>query len=201
MDKCSHDTPVEICVINGVKVWAGNINSPLYFVDSPNSLVLNLTGKKHKPDLPKGLEDCHYFLFQEIHLDVPDGSIPSVDPRFWTKIISYCTKKGMRDLLVHCEVGHGRTGTVLCALLMANLNKTMGESVEFVRRVFCQEAVETELQISYLRWLNNSVYKRVDDTKELLGSIANNILSGFALAKDLSLLEETEEVAELEDFL
>lgn len=88
-----------------------------------------------------------------IAMDWPDGGIPPVLPEFWQALLD--TVKG--NLAVCCVGGHGRTGTALTSLFLAQhkelKNVTLSTAVQYIRNTHCMDAVETDEQVQYLEHL------------------------------------------------
>jgi protein-tyrosine phosphatase len=92
-----------------------------------------------------------------LHIDWPDAGVPPVTPEIWRAIIE--SVKG--NLAVCCVGGHGRTGTALVALWMAQHydekrdepKPRLSDIVTWIRKEHCENAVETMVQVQYLREL------------------------------------------------
>jgi protein-tyrosine phosphatase len=115
-------------------------------------LLLNCTGTelylpKHKIPFERG-KKYEISENQEIILDWYNYKAPSISPGFWGELFNHI-KTSETSLLVFCEGGHGRTGTALAALLIAN-GFTAREAVEYIRKEYCPKAVETRVQETYL---------------------------------------------------
>jgi hypothetical protein len=86
-----------------------------------------------------------------IHIAWPDGGAPPLAPTFWRALID-----GVQGSLCVCCIGsHGRTGTALAALFMAQhgdyqSDETLADVVAMVRKLHCDQAVETHDQVDYL---------------------------------------------------
>jgi hypothetical protein len=91
---------------------------------------------------------------KRIKLYWPDMKIPYLDVDAWKALIvdlrNLAKKSGQVEthVLVCCMGGHGRTGTGLAVL--AGLLGVSQTPIEFVRKVYCKEAVETIAQIDYI---------------------------------------------------
>lgn len=119
-------------------------------------LVLNLTPKSHTVAAHSIPELASHFniKFDEIMIPCPDFGLPAVLPSFWLAIHEYAKSKGYEDVCVHCVAGHGRTGTVMSALLIALKGFTIRRAVNLIRKNHCEKAVESERQVDYLRELD-----------------------------------------------
>jgi len=103
------------------------------------------------PCLERYLQTIH----KTLSIRWTNGSVPHLGRYFWDCLMSdiekLAEKRGELDLLVICEGGHGRTGTalaILCSLWGLIPKKT--DPVEWVRRHYCERAVETERQLDYI---------------------------------------------------
>lgn len=85
-----------------------------------------------------------------IVLPWPDYGLPPVYRSFWAELIKLLPAG---RVVVACQGSHGRTGTALAALLITHMHMTATEAVDFVRRVHCERAVESEQQADYLALL------------------------------------------------
>jgi hypothetical protein len=85
----------------------------------------------------------------EIIFNWPDGSAPVLTKKEWLIFIEELSAiKG--NILIHCWGGHGRTGTLL-ALLGFLSGALKGDCVKYLRKRYCEKAVETEAQFVYLK--------------------------------------------------
>lgn len=129
-------------------------------------LIINLTGSMtYWVDQPTGFEGaaalCPSFLSTFTttpYQDIPqliikwkDGGVPDFTQSQWNALIlDLSAIKGR--VYIHCMGGHGRTGTALAILL--GLTKTLKKDpVEWLRKNYCQESVETQVQIEYIQSL------------------------------------------------
>lgn len=100
-----------------------------------------------------------------VHIAWPDGGAPPLAPAFWGALLS-----GVQGSLCVCCLGaHGRTGTALAALYMAqhggaDAYLTLADVVHTVRAKHCESAVETHDQIEYLE--DVAVHYGVQVTRE-----------------------------------
>ena len=176
---CIHP-PTYVVSIDDCEIWAArnpNLPSllPSYKIDPDVGfhLALNCTNstykrKKREHEFPKGLKFLAKFPFQmewepvpEIDFDMPDGTAPwelSLD--FWQELIRRYKNK---RILVYCQGGHGRTGTVIASMMAA---AGCNNCVDMVRKYHCEEAVETESQLYYIQELEKEWEKREEAEKK-----------------------------------
>ena len=89
-----------------------------------------------------------------IRFNWPDMSAPTGVPlRFWRQLLK--ALKG-QHVAVACMGSHGRTGTCLGALLIADGKGDGDRVIGMVREAHCSRAIETPQQEAYLRALGNS---------------------------------------------
>lgn len=148
---------------DGIQVWGGGTNHDAepFEVD----VVIDLTHGVKKSmnewldNIPDGWKSKEKIKTNTLVLDfyLQDMSSPDNATReFWGllwKDLKGLKKKGKTlNVLVMCLGGHGRTGTVLTALLMASgYNKTVkGNPVVWLRKNYCSKAVESKRQTDYL---------------------------------------------------
>lgn len=157
---CTHKGLVQVLTIKECRLWAGAQREAKPRLGRM-SLVISLLGETGRPKLgfkmSRGASRTLAALTNYarrrsacIALDWPDMSVPEVDGEFWSALVEDLSKV-QGDAVVFCMGGHGRTGTTL-AILSAMTGACGSEDpVEWVRRVYCQDAVETASQIAYLR--------------------------------------------------
>lgn len=169
MVSCYHK-PQEIFEHEGISYHAADEDGVEEF---SGGLVLNLTPRAHivpSHSIPE-LKDHFDIRFDEVMVPCPDFGLPAVRDSFWEAIHKYAYDKGYSDVCVHCVQGHGRTGTVMSALLIALKGMTIRRAVSTVREDYCRMAVESEKQLSYLRELDRKLNgRRVNERDGLIGS-------------------------------
>jgi protein-tyrosine phosphatase len=119
--------------------------------------VVNLTGIPCVSDLgciPE-LQDHVYVKHEEIVVAWPDFGIPYVLPTFWQALHNYLSNKGYTKACIHCEGGHGRTGTALAALLITLDGWSAEDAIGWLRTNICPLMVETPIQEAYLETLEH----------------------------------------------
>lgn len=151
--KCSHSAPKLLVLPAGkMKVFAGAIRAAEDFPKSmPRNVVLIDLTKSYKPraegigiSIP-GLTDATV-----LKLDWPDMQVPKLDAEDWKSVADVLARM-RRPFFVGCMAGHGRTGTGLSILLsLLNMVPKGKDPVEFVREIYCEEAVETDAQCEYV---------------------------------------------------
>lgn len=108
----------------------------------------------------------------QVDIDWPDYGIPALTLRHWvclaTDLMAYDG-----DILIHCMGGHGRTGTALAALAgvlpligLAAPRSELADRcvVNWVRKVYDADAVESEEQAEYLQELGCPVSREAFDS-------------------------------------
>lgn len=93
-----------------------------------------------------------------LRFDWPDMTAPTHVPiRFWQRLLQLIPE----HTAIACVGGHGRTGTALAALLIAD---GMGaeQAIRLVRTKHCDRAIETPGQEAYLRKLE---HQRIESDK------------------------------------
>jgi hypothetical protein len=89
-------------------------------------------------------------LPDEIVLAWNDFSTPPVQSSFSEALHAYAKFKKYKHVCFHCEHGHGRTGTAAAAMLIALQKLDVESSVNYIREIHCNQAVESDNQIQYL---------------------------------------------------
>jgi hypothetical protein len=87
---------------------------------------------------------------EEVFFYIPDMGIPSNAEEF-KKLIAWLAVQLTSLKLVHigCIGGHGRTGTVLAALVTHMTGEL--DSITYVRKHYCEKAVESHAQVQFLK--------------------------------------------------
>ena len=128
-------------VIAGYKVYGGSCSRPS--VDDADIYVgLDYSFKIIDKAYP--WEDGHSFQYLINDMQAPKDAVSFV------KLIEWLAGEIKLGKKVHigCIGGHGRTGTVLAALVAIMENRT--DAISFVRKHYCTKAVESEKQIEFL---------------------------------------------------
>jgi len=103
---------------------------------------------------------------EEILLDWEDGADINLTPEFWPALTEYLRTKKAKTL-VHCLGGHGRTGTVAACLLVAACNYGANQAIKWVRKNYCEEAIETAAQVQYVRRVAKALKEKKDSRKRV----------------------------------
>ena len=150
--KCDGHYPTKVLELGG-GVWAGSK------YDCKGSfpkfdIILNCTGTasmvpKHKIPYEWG-EKFENPVFKEIVLDWDNNQAVLISPDFWSALVKFIVDNNSR-VLVCCVGGHGRTGTALTALMLTSGTWKTWDAIDFLRKGYCNEAVETQVQVDYLK--------------------------------------------------
>ena len=164
--RCDHE-PKAIFKIGNTTIWA----SDKYGADNfnKNGLVVSLGVDGPETISLSGeatLVSClnkHLKQVQLKFLYIPwnDGSSPPIKSTFWVALFDSIKNQTIKDVLFHCQGGHGRTGTALSAILIAVSGFKPYDAISFVRKNHCKKCVETNSQERYLK----DLYKEVVGTK------------------------------------
>lgn len=127
------------------------------------TLVLNvsgysmLTASNEMLRGPKEFDILREYIPQqkvkELVLAWADGMSFGASAEFWQRFYDICRAEGYKKVIVCCLGGHGRTGTALAALLIANTEMDDFTAIDFIRKHYCDEAIETKAQENYLERL------------------------------------------------
>lgn len=156
---CYHGPTLALCM-DDVEYYAADECGVMEFV---GDLVINLSGIASIPSLaqvPKELVKHIQVPFKEIMIPCPDGGLPLVDTKFWRSLHSYVVSQNYKSVCVRCKAGHGRTGTFLAALAIANLKWTADKAVKHLRFAVCGHMVETVDQCDFLLELDQELNGR-----------------------------------------
>lgn len=86
----------------------------------------------------------------EVNFKITDGSVPS-DPKEFSNMLAWLEGRLSEGNRVHvgCIGGHGRTGMLMAALVQRITGNL--DASEWVRSNYCKGAIETSVQIEFLR--------------------------------------------------
>lgn len=153
---------------DGVDSFTGDLVVNL--TKSPSTKTVATTFKI--PQLAKHMKP----MPEEIVLGWEDFEMPPVKPTFWKALHNYCKSKGYHKVCFRCIHGHGRTGTGLSAMMIANLGTDAESAILTVRNEYCQMAVESAKQIVYLLELDSELNDVEFPLEEDLDSILHDFL-------------------------
>lgn len=88
-----------------------------------------------------------------LKIDWPNMGVPRVRPEFWLALLQ---RLPAGRIVACCQGGHGRTGTCLAALLIAD-GHTANDAIRLVRQAHCSKAVESRKQEEYLADLDTAL--------------------------------------------
>lgn len=155
---CHHE-PTCVTSIEGIEYYCADRDGVAEFV---GDAAINFTGAStfpqlaHIPQLAAQI-DCDY---EEIVVTWTDYGLPRVKSTFWKALHDYCKSRGWKKVCLHCIGGHGRTGTAICAMMIAVEKWTVQDAVEYVREEYCRHAVESSSQCDYLCGLDEELNDR-----------------------------------------
>lgn len=105
------------------------------------------------PDLVNKLQKYVQPAPKALRIEWTDYSIPRLRASFWSALLS--TFKSGQRVVCACAAGHGRTGTALACLVVADMVARNGEAdaaqaIRVVRDAHCERAVEAKSQARYV---------------------------------------------------
>lgn len=174
-----HHGPVEVMKIGKMSIWAGSMRDMkremgwslrLRFNDTFNPTVDSIlyANQGAKAILPASVTEGKYP--PTLDIDWEDFGVPAVGMQWWKDLVKAITAMPEEgDIGIYCYGGHGRTGTALSILATLSNNVPVNEDpVDWVRRNYCAEAVESWIQIDYVKAMTGrevvsvptSVYKQ-----------------------------------------
>lgn len=157
--KCNHFGPEHVFTINNTNIIAGDkgeiYNRPglraiISLMPSPGSRTspFKLVHDTENSVFPSGL--TNWSETPQLMIDWPDMGTPPLPKDWWEELMSFF-KDFSGDIGIHCQGGHGRTGTFLTILAGLGGVVPKGEDpVDYIRRIYCEKAVETDLQLDYI---------------------------------------------------
>lgn len=110
-----------------------------------------------------------------IDIDWPDFSVPLLTRKWWYGLIKTINTLGetKEDFKVgaYCSGGHGRTGTALSILVaLSGAIKEDEDPVEVIRKIYCDDAVESTAQITYIERITGFTVKEEPNYGTALGT-------------------------------
>ena len=150
---CRH-VPTHVVTVDGVKIYGASKHS-ITAKNLPLNVIMlalcdfRVTKAIDAPEEFSSLLAAELPCPPVIRLDWNDGGTPPVQDTFWP-LLHAALKQQKKDLLVFCLGGHGRTGTAISSYIIANGPEIATRSVGIVRKVYCNQCVETQSQVEYL---------------------------------------------------
>ena len=164
---CVHDGSETVVTIKGVRVHGAaktDINEA-YLASHEKLLIVNLSALSLnlKPPvtlagLPDGFKTLAKYTVKptEIMVDWADMHAPLLRREFWTELLACAKRTKVTDVMFTCLGGHGRTGTALASMLIANLDWRVLDAAQYVRSQHCRESIESLDQVEYLYYVGDS---------------------------------------------
>lgn len=139
-------------------IYGGSCLDPIV-TDADIYVGFDLGMKVHRQSYP--WESGEAFLFPIQDMGVPTSRGDFMNLLCWLERALHDKKK----VHIGCIGGHGRTGTVLAALVKQMTGNE--DAITYVRENYCQKAVESTTQIEFLR--KEFGILKVPASKELVG--------------------------------
>lgn len=146
-----------IHVLNGTILCSGYMSRPKTVTDAsllpyPDAgyyldwMWPRIVGNISSAGMPCPIEP----LWPFVSIDWPDrGIIDDASLRLVAEQLAGYLKAG-KTVEIGCQGGHGRTGTLIAAVMLLHSNQSVKECVDWLRRAYCKEAIETEVQVNQL---------------------------------------------------
>src|SRR5262245_23912762 len=101
-----------------------------------------------------------------INIYWPDYEAPAMGKKWWLELtkglLELAQKEKPTDMVVFCMGGHGRTGTALSILAaLTGVVGKGGDPVAYVRSKHCEKAVESTIQINYIKEITGLEFSSV----------------------------------------
>lgn len=155
-----HIGPQKVMQVGKVTVWAGrykdmnNVPWDLRFRLNdmvrlrPNEIMIRADEDARRM-VPSELIDPP--KVPTVDVDWGDFDVPDLSKEWWALLVKSLQEMPARNVAFYCEGGHGRTGTALAILGQLSGNVPQGyDPVDWVRDIYCDEAVESMRQLSYI---------------------------------------------------
>lgn len=153
-----HAGPIHVFDVGTAEIWAGSAveiddtsgwdliislssvgapKNPVTYIQNDGPEASFFSDKVMKPYVPPRLK-----------VEWPDRGVPHLNKEWWHEFVNEL--KGFKGkVAVHCQGGHGRTGTFL-AIVGTLCAQIKGDHVKWVRKHYCDEAVESNSQLDYI---------------------------------------------------
>lgn len=141
-ERCYHTHPaLEIDGHDKVLVYGGNCSDPVV-TDADIYVGLDYGMKEHRQRYP-------WTAGEAIHFRITDRNVPGNKKEFLELIEYLCDQaNGGAKIHIGCIGGHGRTGIVLAAMVALMTDEL--DPIGYVRKHYCEKAVETDKQVAFL---------------------------------------------------
>ncbi len=157
-DRDCHQGPRKVLEIGKTVIWAGSetkvwrrrdwdlvISLCRGAVDKSDVLTTNKLGDELLPMRLKKIPEVPRLI-----MDWSDRDAGPVTKRFWDDLVVFLKSKPLKVGL-HCQGGHGRTGTALAILAAKGTGLTKKKDpVAYIRDRYCDKAAETNTQLDYI---------------------------------------------------
>lgn len=185
---CKHFPKDVLFDIDGVDVYAGEKYELKNCRQSewPNALFVNCMGsaafepkafKNPVKTLPDKLKDAGLdaqewtfapeVMPDEMVIDWTDRGMPELRAAWWREFPKLVKEAGYKEMVVFCFGGHGRTGTALASLMIANgIEKDPIKAIEWVRKNHCSKAIEGSEQELYIKWVAELLWQWQEPTEK-----------------------------------
>lgn len=139
--RCYESHPA-LSVGSGLVIYGGSCAHPVV-TDADVYVGLDFSMRKTPQAYPWMPGD--EFLFPITDMQAPN------DPKLFAGLIDWLAVQLTANRKVHvgCIGGHGRTGTVLAAVVSVMMGRK--DAIEYVRQNYCVKAVESKAQVMFLR--------------------------------------------------
>ena len=187
--KCYH-APELVFKIEGIEYYAADA---IGVRDFDGDIVFNLSGHSYIPSgdsVPNELSEYIVAPYKEVMIPWQDGGIPFVKSSFWRALHDYLKGNNFKSVCIHCEAGHGRTGTALASILVANLSWSMDKAIKYVREMVCRHMVETSEQCHYLVALDQEINGRESIEEDIPDPSINTMIEEYYIEKEKEQLEK-----------
>jgi len=137
---CYHTHPPLRMPNSDLVIYGGSCSSPI-MTDADIYIGLCHTMRQTERRFPWGLGE-------EIYFPIPDMGVPK-DVENFKQLVKWVKSRLEFNLKIHvgCIGGHGRTGTLLAALVSLYGEK---DAITYVRNHYCPKAVESKVQVQFL---------------------------------------------------
>ncbi len=158
---CTHTGPTRLFQVGKATLWAGSATE--LSEHAGLVAVISAVGYTKFVRNPLSGNDGARALFPEtlfawtppacIGIDWPDGGVPALSGAWWEHLYNALRRGIDGDVGLCCFGGHGRTGVMasILAVRAGVVPKKKACPVTWLRKVYCNAAVESVAQVDYVQ--------------------------------------------------
>jgi len=157
--KCKGRKLAFIDPVSKIKIFAGGWTKGI--IVNKGELAISLLNEPYCGFNVAGITPKYMVPTDCIMIDWPDYYEPNLTKLDWHNLVNEIRHQ-KKNVVIYCAGGHGRTGTSL-AILAYIMGVTKSNSIEWVRKNYCLEAVESRAQVDYINYVLETEFESKTD--------------------------------------